>query len=334
MAWCCAISAVNQSQLPGHSLLPWCLLPTWQDQSWSYSCQRRRCPRAKPSSCPRTLTHPGLAFWWRVRERLHSAKEAARPQMPGGWASVCARLGKWMVPPYGTICGASDGLCHLQFEARAMSSTVPRTHGGKHKESMIAQKWQTIFNLETRPFQEWCYVSEDNKSIFVIKCHISYTDRKSLHTSINKDWLRYFQEYICLKKWQSISLQGALTSLPTSPALTHLGVCPAHISRFVTSLCWWKLFSGSTLPVEGGLDSVALLSCFFASLISTCALNAKLPLHSRMRPIPASSTCPALSKPCAFTPVSSPNSGLFFCLSQVLVFSASLFWGQFLSGLL
>lgn len=70
------------------------------------------------------------------------------------------------------------------------------------------------------------------------------------------------KEYIYLKKWRSISLQGALISLPTSSALADLGVCPAHISRFVTSLCGWKLFSGSTLPVEGGLDSVALLSCF------------------------------------------------------------------------
>lgn len=105
-----------------------------------------------------------------------------------------------------------------------------------------------------------------------------------------------------------ISLAGALASLLACPVLTlTAGLYPGLMSRFNTSLHWWKMFSVSTLPVRGGLISLALHS---RSCWSDFKLHSQLwfPLSSQdtsdgqTSPVPAPKTSPVPSKSCALAP--------------------------------
>lgn len=97
---------------------------------------RSKTPLTLPDTDPSCFSVLVACTWAAAQSRGgHTARGHQSGERQSAWAAQCTETQKWMVPPYGTIYGASDGLCHLQFEAHAKRSAVPWTHGGNTRKA-------------------------------------------------------------------------------------------------------------------------------------------------------------------------------------------------------
>lgn len=169
---------------------------------------------------------------------------------------------------------------------------------------------------------------------------VIHTNRKFSHTLLNKYWRRYLKNIFVWRNAKLLAYQGALASLPACPVSTlTAGLYPGHVSRFNTSLRWWKIFSVSTLPVRGGLISLALRS---HSCWSDFNLHSQLwfPLSSsrdtsdrQTSPVLVPEPSPVPSDSCALAPrpflPDTPLTLLFYLHAPLFQSSHQV---QFLSG--
>lgn len=78
-------------------------------------------------------------------------------------------------------------------------------------------------------------------SLFNIKWHVIYTNKKFPHTLLNKYWTRHLRNIFIWRLTKLFVDQRALASPPAWLVLARIpGLSPAQISRPLTSLCCWE----------------------------------------------------------------------------------------------